>query len=172
MNSTTERWRDVPGFKGQYMVSDHGRVWSRYYGRWKRPRVVPGTKHSDGYLYLSLHKRQSRIQKYYHQLVMLAFVGPCPDGEEVRHLDGNPANNHLSNLAYGTRAMNLRDMVNHGRSLRGSRNPHAKLRDEDIAAIRSAALTGISCTELGQQFHVSLAHIWNIIHRKRWAHVS
>jgi hypothetical protein len=47
--------------------------------------------------------------------VMLAFVGPCPEGMETRHLDGDPANNHRSNLKYGTRSQQRHDDVRHGR---------------------------------------------------------
>lgn len=49
-----------------------------------------------------------------HRLVMEAFVGPCPEGLEVLHWDDNPANNHLSNLRYGTRSENVKDRVRNG----------------------------------------------------------
>jgi hypothetical protein len=37
-----------------------------------------------------------------HRLVMWAFVGPQEKGVHVRHLDGDPQNNRLENLAYGS----------------------------------------------------------------------
>jgi len=49
-------------------------------------------------------------------MMMLAFIGPRPDGLETRHLDGNPTHNHLSNLAYGTHRENALDMIRHGQS--------------------------------------------------------
>jgi hypothetical protein len=45
---------------------------------------------------------------------MEAFVGLRPKGLETRHLDGDPSNNQLSNLAYGTSSENHLDMVRHG----------------------------------------------------------
>lgn len=48
-----------------------------------------------------------------HRLVMAAFVGPCPDGIEVCHNNGNPADNRLSNLRYGTHSENQLDQVKH-----------------------------------------------------------
>jgi hypothetical protein len=45
---------------------------------------------------------------------MLAFVGPCPAGLEIRHLNGNATDNHLSNLTYGTKSENELDRVRHG----------------------------------------------------------
>jgi len=48
-----------------------------------------------------------------HRLICKAFHGDPPlyDGEEahVRHLDGDPSNNHADNLRYGSRSENERD---------------------------------------------------------------
>jgi HNH endonuclease len=49
-----------------------------------------------------------------HSLVLECFVGPRPPGMECRHLDGNPSNNALENLAWGTRSENRADQVRHG----------------------------------------------------------
>ena len=38
---------------------------------------------------------------------MEAFVGPRPEGNEVLHLNGNPSDNRLENLKYGTRRENI-----------------------------------------------------------------
>lgn len=45
-----------------------------------------------------------------HRAVVLAFDGePKEHQTDVRHLDGNPTNNRLDNLAYGTRSENMQD---------------------------------------------------------------
>lgn len=50
-----------------------------------------------------------------HQLVCRAFHGEKPSPlHEVRHLDGNPMNNHADNLAWGTKSENAKDRVKHG----------------------------------------------------------
>lgn len=54
--------------------------------------------------------KQGRV----HQLVLIAFAGPAPAGCEVLHNDGNPGNNRLANLRWGTRSENLYDRVRHG----------------------------------------------------------
>jgi hypothetical protein len=52
---------------------------------------------------------------------MLAFVGPCPEGQEVRHLDDNPTHNFWpENLAYGTHAENMEDIVRLGNHYKAS----------------------------------------------------
>lgn len=51
-----------------------------------------------------------------HVLVLEAFDRPRPKGAVCRHLDGNPINNHLSNLAWGTHKENTEDRKRHGRA--------------------------------------------------------
>lgn len=111
-----ENWKDIPGYEGRYQVSDLGNVRSvdRYVrlatnngatqrlakGRLLRPGARP-----SGHTTVALGKRNS---VGVHQLVLLAFVGPCPAGHEVLHDDHKPANNVLTNLRYGTRSENLK----------------------------------------------------------------
>lgn len=46
---------------------------------------------------------------------MLAFVGNRPqDMKHIRHLNGNPLDNRLDNLVYGTPSENAYDRVRHG----------------------------------------------------------
>lgn len=108
-----ERWCWIPGYEGLYRVSDKGEIWSMprntaHGGQLKQ------ILHSGGryYVTLTLNGKQQRHQV--HRLVLLAFVGPAPDGQECRHLDGNPANNNRSNLAWGTHRENIQDKKLHG----------------------------------------------------------
>lgn len=113
----SEIWKDIPGYEGQYQVSDFGHVKS----------LARRVKRSQGLYNVSerILKSIQRPDKYYvvhlphgmvytYQLVLLAFVGPCPEGQECRHLDGNCQNNRLDNLKWGTRSENARDRVRHG----------------------------------------------------------
>ncbi len=80
--------------------------------------------------------------RYVHQLVLEAFVGPCPSGLECRHLDGNPDNNQLENLRWGTRLENMADKKLHGTERPpapryGLDNFTAKFSDDDIRCIRA-----------------------------------
>lgn len=114
----TEQWRPVVGHHG-YEVSDLGRVRSvdrvviHETGRRqpRRGRALALVEQGSGHLKVGLGRRH---YDQVHRLVMAAFVGPCPDGMEVRHLNGDPADNRLENLAYGTRAENIADAVRHG----------------------------------------------------------
>jgi hypothetical protein len=120
---TPETWLPVPGYEGMYEASDQGRIRSLARvvmmsdGRTKtvRERILrPGANSVTGYTLVDLYADGVRTTFNIHRLVMLAFVGPCPDGLEVCHNDGNRANNTRSNLRYDTRSANHLDSVRHG----------------------------------------------------------
>ena len=114
-----EQWKPVPGREGAYEASDMGRVRSldmivhRKDGisYQKRGRVLRPATHPAGHKIVMLKGRDFR---YIHRLVLEAFVGPCPDGMEALHGNGDPADNRLANLRYGTRSDNMFDLVKHG----------------------------------------------------------
>lgn len=51
---------------------------------------------------------------YVHRVVAELHHGPCPDGQEVRHLCGQRRCVNPAHLAYGTRSENMRDAIGHG----------------------------------------------------------
>lgn len=112
--STDEEWRPISGFAERYEVSDLGRVRSlrrKYIRGGVRAMAIDGA----GYLSLLLYDDNSVPRMMLvHRLVALAFIGPCPEGQQVRHRDGNRLNPVLSNLMYGTKAENTFDSIGHG----------------------------------------------------------
>lgn len=109
-----EYWRPVKGFEGLYEVSSAGQVRSLPRGRSAGCAALRPGANRRGHLHVTLSAGNVQTTRYVHKLVAEAFIGPCPDGQEVRHWDGNPANNTVGNLRYGTRAENLLDAVRHG----------------------------------------------------------
>ncbi|WP_370642253.1 NUMOD4 motif-containing HNH endonuclease [Corynebacterium sp. ACRQJ] len=113
-----EIWKPIPGYEGVYEASDHGRVRSvdrvipYVDGRMRHQPGKPKKLSNDGrgYLTVSLQNRT----RFVHQLVLEAFVGTRGAGEQVRHLDNNPMNNRLENLAWGTASENILDQVKAG----------------------------------------------------------
>ena len=77
--------------------------------------ILKPQRHSDTeYLHVTLNLGGVRKTALVHQLVLAAFVGPCPDGQEVLHSDDCGENNKLTNLRYGTRSENNLDKVRNG----------------------------------------------------------
>lgn len=92
--------------------------------------------------------------------------GPVPDGLEVRHLCGNPPCFLIEHLTLGTHAENMQDMVVHGRSTRGDRQPNAVLTSEDVVAIRDDQRAQ---AVIAADYGVSRQTISDIKRRKSWA---
>jgi hypothetical protein len=118
-----EQWRAVVGFEDLYEVSDEGRVRSLdrlvRCGKKGGMRLVPGQmmkffQHTYGYPMAQLSGRAGDKRHLVHHLVLEAFVGPCPEGQEGLHWDDDPTNNTLTNLRWGTRSENKYDSVRNG----------------------------------------------------------
>lgn len=177
-------WRAIPGYEGRYEVSDDGQVRSltvtvtaRWSGRtpftYERPgRVLKPNINEDGYHKYTLY-RSKRDHKTVlaHQIVLLAFVGPLPDGMEGRHLDGTPGNNSLVNLAYGTHAQNHEDKRAHGRLVCGAKHPKAKLTPDSVRQIRKLSAEHSSYSLAGA-FGVSATTVRDMLNGKTWRHVA
>lgn len=109
-----ERWLPVPGYEGFYDVSSLGRVRSLPRTKTKGGILKPGRK-GIGYQLVVLSRGQlPQVSTSVHVIVAAAFLGPCPPGMEVRHKNGDPADNQVSNLTYGTHAENMQDQILHG----------------------------------------------------------
>lgn len=170
--STTTRpveYRIIAGFP-DYRVGDDGSVWSkRRGGEWRK--MTPGPRNHDGHVGVTLFPGGK--SRYVHHLVLEAFVGPCPPEMLARHGDGDPKNNALWNLRWGTHGENMADAVAHGTTAKGERNKAAKLTDEQVRAIR-AEYTGRHGQqgELACKYGVTAARINHIVNGKAWTHVS
>ncbi len=81
-------------------------------------KVCTKKKRASGraYRYVNLTPPEGKRYQTFrvHRLILETFVGPCPEGMECRHLDGNPANNCLNNIAWGTREQNIEDNRKNG----------------------------------------------------------
>jgi hypothetical protein len=168
-NASMVRYKDIPGFPG-YRVDDSGGVWSCWIPRQTRvgevwhllnPILMP-----CGHLRLGIGGKNRLV----HRIVLEAFVGPCPHGMETRHLDGNPMNNRLENLCWGTREQNWEDRRRHGWTspLVGERNGCAKLTESQVREALTLVASGLSQREVARRLGVSNPTIGDIIHGRAW----
>jgi len=171
--------KTIPNFP-DYAITRDGCVWSKprnsrhnnmrfLQGKWLSPRT------KKGHLYVSLRNESGDYNLFVHRLVLQSYIGNCPVGQECRHLDGNPQNNNLSNLCWGTSRENKYDTVWHGRHLRvglkGSENKQAKLTDEKVRIIRFLRRAGFMLKDLAWQFDVSVSGISHVCENRTWKHL-
>lgn len=183
---SAELWRPVPGYEGRYEVSDLGRVRSldRVRRQWvqrgkkripresvHRGRVLTPGQTAAGYLSVALSGPDGVRSELVHRLVLQAFSGEPEPGMHGRHLNGNPLDNRLSNLEWGTPKQNAADKARHGTEVRGSRRATARLTEQDIPAIFRMAAQGVSQREIAESYGVSAPTISCVLSRKTWRHV-
>lgn len=160
-----EIWKDIPGYEGRYQASTEGRIRSvdhrvrlvahgKETTRLMRGRVLrPARYEKSGHVSVVLG--HGAAGSPVHQLIARTFLGPVPDGCEVCHNDGDPLNNSVSNLRYGTRSENIKDVV-----LQGGR--WRKLSAEDVREIRELLGRGHTGAEIARAFCISQTQISKI----------
>lgn len=176
-STVPDGFRVIPGFP-RYAINESGIILSACprngIGKpmpWTDAKRLVWKKDKDGYYQVGLcHDGQVRQIKV-HKLVLLTFIGPCPQGMQCRHIDGNQTNNHVSNLAWGSSLENQRDRILHGTSNIGDRNANAKLKDSDVLEIRARAANGETLTAIAKDFAVYKGTISKIVLRHNWKHV-
>ncbi len=171
--------RLVPGYEGRYAVGNDGIIWScvnrgkRAIGdKWWMIKQSIGTNNYKNVV-LSLHKLKHPW--CVHTLVLTVFVGHRPSKKhQCRHLDGNPLNNHIENLAWGTARENYMDRIRHGTNrldTRGSECTWAKLKESDIVEIHRLRAQGYTLKHVSRLFGISRTHISSIESGRIWKHV-
>ena len=152
---TTEKWKRLPRWP-RYEVSTTGKVCNRKTGRMLRPILRRRSGH------LAFYPRRG-IRCYIHRAVLEAHVGLCPPGMECRHIDGNPSNNNLANLAWGARKENAQDTIRHGRRPRGEYSAFATMSNAQARVVRRLSNEGDSSRRLGKLLGVSHTTINKIV---------
>lgn len=145
-----EIWKDIKGCEGKYQVSNKGRVKSL------SRRVL--RRNGWGVLKEKILKQQEAVLggylsaagNYVHRHVLEAFVGPCPEGMETRHLDGNPKNNNLENLCWGTHRDNIQDTIDQGKKGHGG----SPVTDNQAAEIRELFHKGMTRKEISEKYGI------------------
>lgn len=175
----TEIWKAIPGWEGYYSASDQGRIKSE--DRIIK-RIITGVKEKHkgiilkpwiakqsgkGYLMVALNRGNEKLKIGVHRLVLWAFVGKQEKGIDARHLDGNCKNNHLSNLAYGTRSENIEDSIKHLTMM----NPK-KLTRLDVIDICEMGRKKISAKIVSQKYNVNRNTITEIWRGEIWGHAT
>lgn len=167
--------RQIAGFCN-YFVTKSGEVRSRR-GRWGRGCWLKPRINSAGYPGVTLYNSaRKKVDAHIHRLVLETYVGPCPEGMECRHLDGNPANNHLDNLKWGTHQENCMDAVKHGTASglrKGEDKGGCKLTEQQVETILIAHRDGTHTRkELAAYLDINYWTICDIVSRRRWGHVQ
>lgn len=172
-DASREEWRAVVGFGSKlYEVSSFGRVRRIETGHVLKPRPK-----KNGYFQVSISVLGRAKNRHIHQLVALAFIGPCPRGSEINHKNHRKSDNGVGNLEYVTHARNakeaaLRGLMSHG-DRSGAANSNSKLNEDDVRMMRRLFDSGEATRrELSDRFGVTWEQVNKIVRRRAWKGVS
>lgn len=159
-------YRDVENELG-FRVGDDGSIWSqwlkeyksqpwkdRFLGsKWFKQELWVGPKG-----YQAIYLRTPYVRRQVHEIVLTTFVGSCPEGLEGCHKNGNPADNRLENLRWGTRKSNIIDSMDHE-----THNILSELSIDDIIEIRKLKKDGMTSSDIADKFFYSVTTINRIV---------
>lgn len=173
-----ERWKKI--LEGDYEVSTEGRI--------RRVTAASGTqagliltpvarRSSQGgkdYLYVNLRVKAEKCYRSFrvHRLVAAAFLGPCPEGIQVNHKDGNTCNNRLINLEYVTPLQNAQHASCSGLLVCGEDHASAKITEIQVEEIRHKYyMEGATIRQLAEEYGLTPGTVHPIVKFQTWKNV-
>lgn len=168
---TTPHLTLIPDIDG-YASDDNGDIWScrGAGGEWRKMRPVVNGR---GYPFVGVYVNGRRVSRLVSHLVLMAFVGPRPEGADACHFpDPNPLNNRPDNLRWDTKSENQLDAARLGRKPIGSRMYCAKLTEQDIPEILRFRAQGETFKAIAARFGVCRTTIRYIVAGRLWKHVK
>lgn len=96
-----EEWKFIPNFP-KYMISSHGRVWSKHVKR------LLSLRNNGGYYQIGISGTERRAFKYVHRLVAEVFILNPDNKQCVNHIDEVKTNNKTDNLEWVSHSENVR----------------------------------------------------------------
>jgi len=99
-----------------------------------------------------------------HRFVMSQHLGrPLLTEEVVHHIDGNPANNVLSNLQL---------LPDNGEHTHGEKSGRARWTAEKVRKVRAMRQTGLLYREISEVTGIPMGTVSAILSRRRWGHLQ
>lgn len=185
--SETIEYRTLKGlpkkYNNWYIVSSKGEIFSTCYNKITRMR---GSM-SKGYRSITFVQRnrdrtfKCAYSTLIHRLVAETFLGKCPKGMEVHHIDNNKLNNDISNLKYVSRESNMIRAWCEGRFSKVSAAVKAKRKEldgkctslttDDVRQIRRLRRV-LTNAQVGYVYSLHPMQISRIVNKRSFANVE
>ena len=107
-----------------------------------------------------------------HRIVAFAWIGTPELGEQCAHLDGDPANNCVTNLVWCSAKDNQSHRVLHGTDIRGIKNGRCKLTEKDVKEIRLLVAVNTLTLDIAVRYNVTQTAINRIKTGKNWKYLK
>jgi hypothetical protein len=175
-----EIWKSIPDYEDTYKISSFGRVKSlsrvvkqEDRGTWckrilKQKLLKPEVTWNNR-IRVTLVKDKQKKRFSVHRLVGLVFVPNPMNKPHINHKDGNPQNNHYTNIEWCTPSKNEQHAINNGLRAVGADHVNSNLSWDDVKKIRKKYIPHkySTCT-LAKEFGVRQSTIWRIVNNKTY----
>ncbi len=169
-----EEWRIVKDYP-HYAISNYGRLFYTRICAFMKPQKNHQNK---GYVKVCIRNNKGKRFFFIHRIVALNFIENPHNKPYINHIDGNPANNHISNLEWATPSENTQHSYNMGlqvmptnRAIGEARSK--KLKTVDVVKIKSILSNRtVSYDQIGKLFSVTGDTIRAIDLGKSWKHLQ
>jgi hypothetical protein len=174
----TEIWKEIPDLGGFYFVSNLGRIKSiersfpinfKNTDKFRvKPEMILKSHDKRGYRFACITYNMVTNNFPIHRLVASLFIRKPNKNEQVNHIDGDKANNHVSNLEWVSPLENITHAWKNNLIPHGEQRHDSKLSNNDVLQIRNSKETSIV---LGKRYSVSSSTIRNIKLNKSWKRI-
>lgn len=164
-NLPGEIWREIPEYK-DYEISNYGRVISELKNT---PRILAKNIICNRYR-VRLYKRENLSKsESVGRLVASIFIREPKENEVLFYRDGNPLNDHVSNIGWKTKSESVRTARNrHRYSHKGESNGMAKLGNLQVKEIRILLEKGNPVKKISEDYGVSVDTVRRIKNGLTW----
>lgn len=173
-----EIWKDIKDYEGYYQVSNTGFVRSvdrvvinnKGFNRTCKGVVLVGRVGGNGYIEVTLAKRNKKPTKCIHRLVAIYFLKQEEGKICVNHINAIKTDNRVENLEWCT----YKENSAHGYRLgimntpKGNQKPNAILNEHKVREIRVLLKEGYSQSSISKKYAISPCVISFINSNKYW----
>jgi hypothetical protein len=150
-----------------YTISEDGQVYR--FGKSKKFDID-----NRGYCRVTISLYNEKVRYRVHRLVAELYI-PNPDNKPyVNHKDGNPSNNHYSNLEWVTAQENSLHSTRFLKKNIGCDNRSTKLQPEQVRYIREHCIPGNKTwgfTALSNELGIHRRNIKKVFTYQSWRHI-
>lgn len=158
----------IPEHDGYYASKD-GKILSLV--RKDKPLIMKQMYGTRNHKYVYMYKDKKMQKVWVHRAVRSAIDGEDKKDMICRHLDDNPDNNNVENLAWGTIQDNADDRGKNRGYENGTKSSFSKLTDEKVMDIRRRYSEGESSKSLSSEYGVARNTILQIVRGNKWKHL-
>ena len=138
MSNSNLEFRKIKSLNFLYEVNENGTIFRNCKSK-KQLKIKLDMHHSNSGYYMTLVCNKSisggaTKRVMIHRVVAECWLGECPEGYEVDHIDRNSHNNDFRNLRYVTRSAQMKNRDHSNISQKGKENLEAarKLRSKPV----------------------------------------